>query len=294
MTQPRSVYIAAAGHEIHVTEWGEAGRPALVMWHGLARTGRDFDEAAAALADSYFVLCPDTLGRGLSSWAKDPAADYSYRSFGDIAVALLDHYGVEETRWVGTSMGGLIGVTLAGGRLKQRITHLVINDVGPEIPAEGIARIAAYVGAPPVFDTAAELGRWFRQSYAPFGENTEAFWQRMVDTSLRRTDDGRVTVHYDPQIATQLTHHPADSDVWSAYDAISARTLLLRGAASDVLSPAVADAMTRRGPRPELVVMPNCGHAPTLATPRETAMLREFLALPARAAEPRTGLRQSA
>src|SRR5690606_30060455 len=108
MNQPRSTYVSTAGHEVHVTEWGDPGRPALVMWHGLARTGRDFDEAASALSDTYFVICPDTIGRGLSGWARDPAVDYSYRVFGDTAIGLLDRYGIAETRWVGTSMGGLV------------------------------------------------------------------------------------------------------------------------------------------------------------------------------------------
>ncbi|HEU4987248.1 MAG TPA: hypothetical protein VFT89_09305, partial [Rhizobiaceae bacterium] len=98
MTIPRSTYIAAAGFEMHVTEWGDPKNPALVMWHGLARTGRDFDEAASALSDTYFVICPDTLGRGLSNWARDPRTDYSYRIFGDTALAVFDHYGIDQMR----------------------------------------------------------------------------------------------------------------------------------------------------------------------------------------------------
>ncbi len=275
---PRSTYVSAAGFEMHVTEWGNPKNPALVMWHGLARTGRDFDEAAAALSDQYFVLCPDTLGRGLSSWAKNPATDYSYNFFGDTALAMLDHYGVAETRWIGTSMGGLIGVTLAGGRLKGRISHLVINDIGPEVAVEGVDRIASYVGNPPVLDTVSELEAWFRRNYATFGENTDAFWRRMADTSARRTDNGRITVHYDPKIVQQLTQHKADRDLWDEYDAIVARTLILRGERSDVLPGRVADEMRGRGPKPELQVFADCGHAPTLTTEGEISLLREFLA----------------
>ena len=278
MTSPRSSYVHAAGFEIHVTEWGDPGRPALVMWHGLARTGRDFDEAASALSDSYFVICPDTLGRGLSAWAKRPEVDYSYRSFGDIALGLLDHYGIGATRWVGISMGGLIGITLAADRMKDRITHLVVNDIGPDIPAAGAGRIAAYVGSPPVYDTVAELEAWLRRNYAPFGDNTETFWRRMTDTSVRRTDDGRVTVHYDPQIASQFTHHKADLDVWDKYDLVTAPMLLIRGAASDVLAAATAEEMIRRGPKPRLVTIDGCGHAPTLANEEQIGLLRGFLA----------------
>jgi len=278
MPAPRSVYLPLAGHEIHLTEWGDPDSPALIMWHGLARTGRDFDEIAAALSANHFVLCPDTTGRGLSSWAKDPLADYSYTAFGDVALAMLDHYGIRNTRWLGTSMGGLLGITLAGGRMKGRLSHLVINDAGPEIPGEAITRIADYVGSPPVFDTMAGFEAWLRRAYAPFGRNTGTFWRRMAETSARRTDAGRITVHYDPRIALPLTHHRTDLDVWDAYDAVVARTLLIRGEASDVLSPAVAEAMTRRGPRPELVTVAGRGHAPTLTTEHEIGLLRKFFA----------------
>jgi pimeloyl-ACP methyl ester carboxylesterase len=277
MSPFRSTYVAAGPHEVHVTEWGDSARPALVMWHGLARTGRDFDEAASALCERYFVLCPDTIGRGLSSWARRPEIDYSYRVIGETALAVLDHYGIDRLRWVGTSMGGLIGVTLAAGPLRERITHLVVNDIGPDISEAGAARIASYVGSPPVFDTVMELEGWLRRNYAPFGANSETFWRRMTDTSARRTDAGRVTVHYDPQIVTQFTHHRGDLDVWDKWDQVRAKTLLLRGAQSDVLSAAVAEAMTSRGPKPRLEVFEGVGHAPTLTSAREIALLDAFL-----------------
>ncbi|MEO3997767.1 alpha/beta hydrolase [Mesorhizobium sp. CAU 1732] len=278
MTDYRSSFIHSGGFELHVTEWGDPANPPLVMWHGLARTGRDFDEAAAALSDTYFVICPDTLGRGMSSWARDYTTDYSYRVFGETALAILDHYRIGDLRWVGTSMGGLIGVTLAANALRERITHLVINDIGPDIPEAGTGRISSYVGNPPVYDTVLELEAWLRANYEPFGQNTDAFWRRMAETSSRRTDNGRITVHYDPAIVSQFTHHRADLDVWDAYDLIVAKTLLIRGESSDVLSAKVAEDMQRRGPRPRLEVMPDCGHAPTLASDFEIAMLRDFLA----------------
>ncbi|MCO6391673.1 alpha/beta fold hydrolase [Aliihoeflea aestuarii] len=272
----RSTCIRAAGFELHVTEWGDPASPPLVMWHGLARTGRDFDEAASALSDIYFVLCPDTIGRGLSGWAADPG-DYSYATYGATAVAMLDHYGIERVRWIGTSMGGLLGMVLAAGSLKDRISHLVINDVGPEISGEGLERIVDYVGNPPVFDTLGEFEAWLRTVYAPFGENDEAFWRRMADTSMRRTDDGRVTVHYDPGIVVPLKGQTGDFDIWPVYDAIDIPALLIRGATSDVLSAETADAMTKRGPKPRLVTLDDYGHAPTLTSAREIDLLRAFL-----------------
>lgn len=277
MTLPRSTYIDAAGFEMHVTEWGDRASPVLVMWHGLARTGRDFDEAARALSADYLVLCPDTLGRGLSAWARRGAADYTFATYGAMTSAMLEHYEVDQLGWVGTSMGGLLGITLAAGPLRERITHLVINDVGPDIPYDSARRIADYVGNPPVFDSIADYEAWLRRTYAPFGENSESFWRRMVDTSMRRTDKGQVTVHYDPAIVSTMVENKADLDVWNAYDAVTAHTLLIRGEQSDVLSPTVASAMRMRGPCPELVTIPHCGHAPTLSAEKQIDLLRTFL-----------------
>lgn len=274
---PASVYVRSGRDELHVTCWGDRARPPLVMWHGLARTGRDFDEAAIALAGEYFVICPDTLGRGLSSWAVDAAADYCFAVYCRHAAAILDAFGIGAVRWIGTSMGGLIGVTLAGGAMRGRITHLVVNDVGPAIPPEAVARIRDYVGKPPSFPSIGALEAWYRQVYAPFGANADAFWRRMADTGYRRRDDGGVTVHYDPRIVEQFTRHAADLDCWPAWDAIAAKTLLLRGRDSDVLPIAVAGKMAARGPKPRVIEFSGFGHAPTLASVAELAAIREFL-----------------
>lgn len=273
-----SAYVASDGHELHVSHWGDPAAPALLMWHGLARTGRDFDEAAAALADTYFVICPDTLGRGLSSWASDVSVDYSHAAYGGHAAAILDHFGVKSLRWVGTSMGGLLGVKMAAGPMRDRITHLVVNDIGPWIPPEATGRIAEYVGSLPAFDRISELEQWLRTNYAPFGTNTDAFWRRMANTSFRRRDDGRITTHYDPQIVTQFTMHKSDLDLWPQWDSLDLPVLLVRGAESDVLPAEVADEMLQRGPQPQFVERPGCGHAPTFASRQEIAMLRDFLA----------------
>ncbi|MAG95558.1 MAG: alpha/beta hydrolase [Alphaproteobacteria bacterium] len=272
-----SRFLVCESREIHFTEWG-SGAEALIMWHGLARTGRDFDDCARHFAQHYRVICPDTLGRGRSQWAADAKAEYCFDFYGRIAVSLLDQLGITNMRWIGTSMGGLIGVNLAAGALKGRITHLVMNDVGPDIPLAAVDRISSYVGQPPVFDTMAELEDWFRTVYAPFGDNPDAFWQLLTATSYRRTDDGRMTVHYDPQIVSQFTEHEGDLDVWPAFDACVCPVLLLRGADSDVLPASVAADMTGRGPKARLVEFPGYGHAPTLNQPDQLAVIEEFLA----------------
>jgi pimeloyl-ACP methyl ester carboxylesterase len=273
---PRSRYLELAGREIHLAEWGEPGRPPLVMWHGLARTGGDFAACARHFADRYHVLCPDTIGRGLSSWA--PAADYRFAVYARLAEALLDRYGFSKVRWLGTSMGGALGMYLAGGALRERISHLAINDIGTELAAPAVERIVTYVGNPPAFAGVRELEAYLRRVYAPYGYLGDAEWLAMAESSSRRLPDGRITLHYDPGIVQQFVHSPADYQLGESYDGITAKTLLLRGAESDLLTPEVAEAMTSRGPRARLEIVAGCGHAPALNVPAQLAILEDFFA----------------
>lgn len=273
-----SKYIECNDREIHFMEWGDTGKPALIMWHGLARTSRDFDDLARALAGGYRIICPDTLGRGLSQWAQDADQEYRYENYVALAVALLDGLAIDHCSWVGTSMGGAIGIAAAGGALRGRIERLVLNDIGPWVSDEGADRIAAYVGAPPVFDHLTELEGWLRSVYTPFGAQSDDFWCRMCESSYRRNDEGHITVHYDPRIAYQLTRHRGDLDQWAAYDRITCPTLLLRGEHSDILSADTALEMVKRGPRPRLEMIPGIGHCSTLRQDRDIALVRDFLA----------------
>jgi pimeloyl-ACP methyl ester carboxylesterase len=162
--------------------------------------------------------------------------------------------------------------------LQDRITHLILNDVGPEVPAAAAQRIAAYVGNPPILPTLTALEQWLRAVYAPFGPQTDATWRHLTETSWRRTDAGQITVHYDPRLVDHLTAQPGDWDQWAAYDRIRCPTLLLRGQTSDVLTRETAAAMTRRGPGGRLVEIEDCGHAPMLNTLIEQQVIDEFLA----------------
>jgi pimeloyl-ACP methyl ester carboxylesterase len=277
MSGPVSRYFTLCDCEIHVNQWGDPQRPALIMWHGLARTGRDFDTIARALSSDFFILAPDTLGRGLSQWARDPAHEYRLDSYGAMAIEMLGQLGIETCRWIGTSMGGAIGMYLAGGPLRDRITHLVINDIGPEIPDVAVDRIATYVGNPPVFATICDLEAWLRTVYAPFGHLSDAEWRTMADSSARRCDDGSVTVHYDPRIVAQFEVAGDVGDQWPSYDSITARTLLLRGVESDLVSDGLASRMQGRGPRPERVDIAGVGHAPALNVPDQIDPILSFL-----------------
>ena len=272
-----SGYAVCAGREIHYTEWGSGNAETVVAWHGLARTGRDMDDIAAHLAGRYRVVCPDTIGRGLSQWSPAPEREYCLDFYARIAVSLMKEIRIEECHWIGTSMGGALGIRLAAGALRGRIRRLVLNDIGPQLGLAAVERIRAYAGKPPAFDRMSELEAYFRTIYRPFGLLTDAQWRRLAETSARRTADGRVTPHYDPNMVMQFEHHPADYDQWAAYDAIDVPTLCLRGESSDLLLPGVADEMRRRGPRAEVVTIPGCGHAPALNVPEQFALVERFL-----------------
>ncbi len=272
-----SRYLTCAGYEIHFTEWGADKDQTVVCWHGLARSGRDFDAVAAHLSARYRVICPDTIGRGLSQWAHDRDKDYCFDVYCATAVDLLDQLGVGSLKWVGTSMGGLIGTHLAAGPLKGRISHLLINDIGPVVEPAAAERIATYVGNPPSFDSFTDFETWIRTVYAPFGERSDATWRLLAETTCRRTEDGKITAHYDPKIVTQFTTHASDLDGWPAYEAVDAKTLVIRGENSDVLSRETAEEMTQRGPKCDLITVPACGHAPVFDTVDEQRIVDDFL-----------------
>ena len=235
------------------------------------------DDIAAHLATRYRVVCPDTIGRGLSQWSPAPEREYCLDFYARIAVSLLDQLHIENFCWLGTSMGGALGIRLAAGALRGRIRRLVLNDIGPQLGAAAVERIRAYAGKPAAFERMSELEQYFRTIYKPFGLLTDAQWRRLTETSARRLADGRVTPHYDPAMALQFEHHPADYDQWEAYDSIDVPTLCLRGESSDLLLPETAEAMRRRGPRAVVVTIPGCGHAPALNVPEQLALVERFL-----------------
>lgn len=283
---PVSRYVTCAGREIHCMEWGAGRGPTVIAWHGLARTGRDMDELAAHLAGRGFrVICPDTIGRGFSQWSPDPATEYTIAFYARLAADLLEQLGIEHAHWVGTSMGGAIGTAGAAGRLeptlKRRMRSLVLNDNAPHLAEAAIARIRAYAGNPPAFDTMAELESFFRQVYQSYGWLSDEQWRRLTETSTRRLPDGRVTPHYDPAMVRQFIDHPDDYERWDDYDAIDVPVLLLRGAQSDLVLPQTVQEMKARGPARrgllEVVEVPGCGHAPALNVPAQLDVVTAFI-----------------
>ena len=282
-----SNYMTCSGREIHYTEWGAQHERTVMAWHGLARTGRDMDELAEHLSmRGYRVICPDMIGRGLSQWSTDPQREYCLAFYARIARELIDQLAIDKLHWVGTSMGGAIGMVCASGyfepTLKDRIESLVLNDNAPQLAQTAIERIKAYAGNPPAFTTVLELESFFRQVYQPYGWLSDAQWRRLTETSTRRLPDGRVTTHYDPAMVQQFISHPDDYLIWPHYDAINVPVLCMRGVESDLVLRETTNAMQLRGPGGrgmlQVVEIPGCGHAPALNVPEHLQLIEKFIA----------------
>ena len=282
-----------AAHRMAHWEWNATGNPdhphVLVCVHGLTRQSRDFDVLAQHLAPHMRVVCPDVVGRGHSDWLANPA-HYQVPQYAADMLALLAqlHANSPITRldWVGTSMGGLIGMALAGQPLLPAplpFTRLVLNDVGPALEWAALSRIASYVGQNPRFDSVEQGAEALWRISSGFGPHSQQEWLALSRPMLRPRDDGGWGLHYDPAIGQAFQHMTpesaptAEQALWQLYDQISARTLVLRGAQSDLLSAATARAMTERGPRAQLVEFAAVGHAPTLVTPDQVAVVSRFL-----------------
>ena len=265
-------------HRMAYTEWGARDNPrVLVCVHGLTRNGRDFDALAEAMSAHYRVICPDVVGRGQSSHLRDPAA-YGIPQYLADMVTLLAHLNVDSVHWVGSSMGGLIGMALAALE-GTPIRKLVLNDVGPVITAESLNRIGTYVGTDPDWATFDEALAFVKFVSAPFGDLTEAQWHHLTETSVMQRSDGRWVFRYDPRIAEPFKAAFADKDVdlWPLYEQIHCPTLVVRGAESDLLTRDTWQKMGSCGPRAALAEIDKVGHAPMFQSDDQIAIVRNFL-----------------
>jgi pimeloyl-ACP methyl ester carboxylesterase len=265
-------------HQMAYTEWGDPGnRKVLVCVHGLSRCSRDFDKLAQVMAGEYRVVCPDVPGRGLSGWLKNPM-EYQVQTYVADMVTLLARVDADGVHWVGTSMGGLIGMTLAS-LPDTPLKKLVLNDVGPIIAAASLARIGQYLGMAPQFPDFAAAVLYVRTVSATFGAHSDAEWATLTEHVVRRQADGSYRMHYDPAIAVPFSAAATDKDIelWPYYDAIKCPTLVIRGAMSDLLKRETLEEMASRGPRAKTVELADVGHAPTLMHEDQIAIVRDFL-----------------
>ena len=280
-------------HRVGYWEWnqtGQVGHPhVIVCVHGLTRQGRDFDVLAQALSHHARVICPDIAGRGQSDWLADPMA-YGVPQYAFDMLVLLTQvhaqYPIAQLDWVGTSMGGLIGMAVAGTpdlALPVPIRRLLLNDVGPRLEWSALQRIGTYVGESPRFASVEEGAAWLRVQSADFGPHTDAQWLALSEPMLRPGPEGGFVLHYDPKIAvpmqgmTQEQVAQGEALLWNLYDAITAQTLVLRGAKSDLLTAQTVQEMAQRGPKAHSATLEGVGHAPTLVQPEQVALVKEFL-----------------
>ncbi len=278
----RDRFVTVEGLEVHYSEWGWENDEVVLCVHGFSRPGRDFDPLADALSDSYRVLCPELPGRPLSEWSDDPEADYDMAGSNRIIGAFCEKLGLTDVRYVGTSMGGSLGIYAGANELQGTMSRLVVNDSGPgqlegeTIEDEGIERIVSYLSSPPSFDALTQLEAYFRENYAPFSEMTDEEWRRFTLTAARRMDDGTVTPDYDTAAVDPYFADPNRTQLWEQWDALDVPTLVLRGEDSDVLLPEVAAEMERRRTDCTLIEVQDCGHAPSLNVPEQIQPIRAF------------------
>ncbi|MBS0640133.1 MAG: alpha/beta hydrolase [Proteobacteria bacterium] len=279
--RPGSVryWLGGRFYRLAFDEWGDPAAPSVICVHGLTRNGRDFDRLAAALSDRFRVICPDLPGRGASDWLDDPML-YQAQHYVVALTHLLGRIDGPVT-WVGTSLGGICGMIIAAAP-GNPIRRLVLNDIGPFIPADALRRIRDYLVASadsPVMQRFADLDaveRLLRLVHAPFGPLTDADWAEMARNSARLRPEGGFALHYDPRIAApQRGHEPVDTDLWLLWERIRIPRLVLRGADSDILLPDTAARMEASGAA--VFEVPSTGHAPALLDPSQIAVIRAFL-----------------
>jgi pimeloyl-ACP methyl ester carboxylesterase len=271
--------LSVAGfHRNAYWEWtsNSANAPCLIAMHGLTRNGRDFDAVAGSLADRFHVVCLDVVGRGKSDWLANGAL-YSYPQYLADSAALIARVAAGPVDWLGTSMGGLVGMMLAAQKLTP-IRRLILNDVGPFIPKASLERIGSYVGQDPRFADLKELEAYLRDVLAGFGNLSDAEWAHMARHTARPLTDGRYGLAYDPAIGQAFRTGPiADVDLWPVWDLIACPMLILRGSQSDLLLADTAAEMVRRKANATLVEFPDCGHAPALMNAEQIGVIRDWL-----------------
>lgn len=256
---------------------GEDGTTPVICAHGLTRNGRDFDYLARTLSQTRMVVCPDTVGRGESEWLRDPSL-YTVPQYATDMTALIARLDTTFVDWVGTSMGGLIGMVLAA-MPGSPIRRLVINDIGPVVPQAALDRIGAYLGLDFVYDKFDEAVEHTMTVHAPFGDLTDDQWRHLARYGFRERDDGKFVPNHDRRLGEafkSLTEK--DIDLWPLFEAIDCPVLVVRGADSDLLTAPIADAMVKRGRDVRLVTFDGCGHAPPFMADNQIDTIQKFLA----------------
>ena len=269
---------SGSGHQLCWTEWGDQRNPKILFCaHGLSRSGRDFDFLAQKLLHEYRVICVDYPGRGMSEWLKEKSQYHNEQYLRD-TLNLLQHLEFETLDWVGTSMGGLIGMGIAA-LPDNPIRKMVINDVGPFIPADALSLIGDYLGIHPRFDNLQQANEYYRNVYASFGALEDHHYDHFVEHGVTSSKDGKgYVLSYDPAIIDQFAAtKPVDIEIWDLFDQIAVPLLILRGAKSQLLLPQTVEQMKYRHGNAVSVEFADCGHAPSLMVENQISCIRDWL-----------------
>jgi pimeloyl-ACP methyl ester carboxylesterase len=264
-------------HKIVYSEWGRRENERVVVCvHGLTRNAHDFDFLCDALQSDFRLACPDLPGRGRSHWLPVPA-EYRPPVYMTDLAGLIARLDVEQVDWIGTSLGGLLGMMLAS-QPNSPIRKLVVNDIGAFVAKAALQRICGYVGADPSFADLLAVEAYLRDIHSPFGPLADAHWQHIARHSVRHDPAGGFRLHYDPALAVPFKEgFDNDVDLWPVWELVKCPVLILRGAESDILMKETAEEMLTRGPASELIEFLGIGHAPTLMDPAQIAAVREWL-----------------
>ena len=274
----RHTYKRIAGRELYVRVWGDKKASLTVFaLHGVSRNGSDFEPLARKLNGRYRMICPDAVGRGLSQWAKDPEREYRIGPMVTQAIGLMQALKVRKCVWVGTSMGGLVGLGVAATPYGGRIKGLVLNDIAPIVPKESVGYIRKYLSERKAFDTLAQAEAYMRETYAQFGEMPGQAWRRLTVNSIARMPDGRWTCAYDPACANGLSEDYDEDAVWSMFARIRCPILVLRGEDSAILTKELAEKMVGTHHDCRLRTFRKCGHAPLLNTEQQIGAVERFI-----------------
>jgi pimeloyl-ACP methyl ester carboxylesterase len=278
MQQKNLLSISTAGfHKIAYTEWGDAkAKQTILCVHGLTRNSRDFDQLAARLSVSARVACPDLIGRGASDWLSNPAL-YNQAQYVYDLTALIARLDVDSLIWVGTSLGGLLGMYIAA-QPNTPIKALVLNDVGPLVSHHGLSRIMKYAKHENKFSSLLDVEKFLRNLYQTQEPISDELWRYKAQISAKQLPDGNYTLAYDPHV----TKAPfklwfTDINLWYLWDKIKCPVLVLRGQNSDILSAETLTKMSITGPKATTKVIPGCGHAPMLMTDDQIDIVSSWL-----------------
>lgn len=264
--------------EIQTTCFGSPDLPPVLAVHGFSHNGMAFRKLASALSEKFFFICPDMPGRGNSVWSTRPKDDYCFARFEGVVMALMAYFNIRKTRYIGTSMGGALGIRLAGRGGQELISHLVLNDVGPEIPDGTIPLILSEREVHPTHDNLRDMASHFADIYQRLANVTlsEADWIEFTRDHVRRRDDGIFTIHHDPAIYDQFAHHPDDFHIWPAFKTITAPVLTVWGLRSNILTREIIERMREVNPGMEILECPELGHVPWLNTSHEILAIERF------------------